>query len=448
MTRLLFIGAAALLAAGCDGERSPAPEHPPQTAPPWSDAWIVAEGTRYLDDPAFRRAALEASLTDPSNVYSATRLSAYGKQTQGWDALPVWSPRVAPVDAAMTGSLARGEPIAMPSSAKSLWTGTRPESFDDWAALGRAVFYLYPLRPEVQAAYALADPAVAESVGLAPLNDGTWPGVVAFEDVDGEAKIGITCALCHVSVEAGVAVEGRARRDFDYGRMRLAWHEGTGAPVTDDLAARMRSWGPGRADITQDDDEDPVAIVDLWDVRSLRHLTQAATLTHEHPAALAIRQETQILHANDERTRPPRELAFALAIYVYSLQTPPPTAAPSDASARGQAVFDDACAGCHEGPTGAGTPRPAKRIGTEPTLAFGKARGTGLYRPSPLIRVADAAPYLHDGSVGSLEALLGRERLEDDYQGPRGVGAVDGHRYGLGLEDDDRADLIAYLRTR
>ena len=98
--------------------------------------------------------------------------------------------------------------------------------------------------------------------------------------------------------------------------------------------------------------------------------------------------------------------------------------------------------------TGAGSPRPAEQIGTERTLAFGKARGTGLYRPSSLIHVADAAPYLHDGSVASLEDLLGRARLSADHRGPRGVGPVPGHRYGLAPDDDARADHIAHLQTR
>ena len=90
----------------------------------------------------------------------------------------------------------------------------------------------------------------------------------------------------------------------------------------------------------------------------------------------------------------------------------------------------------------------AARVGTDAALAHGTARGTGLYRPSPLVRVAAAAPYLHDGSVDSLEALFGRPRFSDDYEGPRGVGAVRGHAFGVDLEPDDRADLLAYLRTR
>ena len=90
----------------------------------------------------------------------------------------------------------------------------------------------------------------------------------------------------------------------------------------------------------------------------------------------------------------------------------------------------------------------ADKIGTDPQLAFGVARGTGLYRPAPLVRVADAAPYLHGGELATLEALLSTARLKPEFvDGVRGPGAVPGHRYGTGLAEDDRYALIAYLGT-
>ena len=57
--------------------------------------------------------------------------------------------------------------------------------------------------------------------------------------------------------------------------LRLAYHRDTGAPIDPGLAARMATWGPGRADVTEDDDEDPVAIPELWALRERRYLTQA-----------------------------------------------------------------------------------------------------------------------------------------------------------------------------
>src|SRR6185503_21083242 len=101
---------------------------------------------------------------------------------------------------------------------------------------------------------------------------------------------------------------------------RNAYHEATGVPVDAALAARMRTWGPGRADVTEDDDEDPVAIPDLWGLKHQSFLTQAGTIKHVGPTALAIRQETQLLHSNHQKIRPPRELAYALALFLYSLE--------------------------------------------------------------------------------------------------------------------------------
>jgi cytochrome c peroxidase len=305
-----------------------------------------------------------------------------------------------------------------------------------WVALGKRVFFDYPLRPEIFAEHGLADPAIARAAGLSATESGEWPGLVVFGDVDRSVRVGITCALCHTAVEDGVAIAGRARRTFDYGKLRLAFHRDTGAEIPADLAARMATWGPGRADITEDDDQDPVAIPDLWAIRDQTALTAAGTIRHVHPAALAIRQETQILHANRERTRPPRELAWALAMYVYSLE--PPAREEPIANARtehGRELFADHCAHCHRDPDYAGALVDAKTVGTDAALAFGRARGTGFYRPAPLLRVADAGPYLHHGLVATLEDLLDPAR------------SIPGHRFGTSLPVEDRGALVAFLRT-
>src|SRR5205085_2038258 len=150
------------------------------------------------------------------------------------------------------------------------------------------------------------------ALGVERLPRGEVPGVVVFDDVDGTHRVGITCAVCHSDVRDGEVVAGAARRSLDLGALRLAYYRDTGAPVDAELARRMATWGPGRADVTEDDDEDPVAIPDLWGLRDEPYLTHAGTIRHIGPAALAIRQETQLLHASGLRVRPPRELAWAL----------------------------------------------------------------------------------------------------------------------------------------
>lgn len=461
MRRRFAIGwASALLACACSSTSTDVPDTPvPVVAraepdapvpPPSVDADLLADVDRYLDDRAFRRDVLERSLENPDNLYSHVRLSAYALPQGGWEGLPEWIPSTEPVTADTARALQSDAPLSPTAAASRIWDGTRPETMEGWVELGRRAFFEYPLRPEVFAEHALAHPEVAAATGLYEADDGTWPGLVAFEDLDGRTRVGITCALCHADVRDGETTVGRARRSFDYGLLRLSFHRDEHVPLPEDVAERMASWGPGRADITEDDDQDPVAIPDLWALRSQSALTQAGTIRHVHPAALAIRQETQILHANQERTRPPREIAWAMAMYLYSLMPPERSTAHVDASVteRGAELFDKHCERCHDNAAYGGEPIAATRVGVDPALANGQARGTGLYRPAPLVRVADAGPYLHEGDVPTLEALLSTDRFDPEYRdGVRGPGPIEGHDYGTELEPDDRGALLAFLRT-
>jgi mono/diheme cytochrome c family protein len=422
---------AVALVLGCSDSPTGSREVPaPPVLTPWSDAWLLAQAPAYLTDASARRAALEAALTNPANMYSRIRLGAYGLATRGWDLLPVWNPRSVPVTAALLPSLARGEVPAVPAERAPLWNGVTPTTMAEWVALGRRVFFEYPMRAEVFMEYALTEPTLATDVGVQRASDGTLPGLVVFANVDGETRVGITCAICHSTVKDGALVVGQARRTFDYGKLRLTFDRVHGTVRSEQEATRMASWGPGRADVTEDDDEDPVAIPDLWGLRDQRWLTQAGTIRHDSPLALAIRQETQLTDSNHARVRPPRELAWALAMFVYSL-TPPRSGAA--APARGAALFAEHCAHCHANAAYGGKLMDAKAIGTDPALAMGKGRGTGKYRVPSLLAVRDGAPYLHDGTVPSLDALL-----SSDHRG---------HRAGSELSRDDRAALIAFLQT-
>lgn len=436
-----------MLASACDEPAPSQPAPPSSEAPvepePWSDPWLLREGQRFLSDTAYRRAALERSLVNPDNLYSAQRLASYGLGSRRWDRLPQWNPRAQPVDAALAAQLERGEFPAAPT--EPLWDGVEPSTMDEWVALGRAVFFGYPMRAEVYMEWGLTRPALAAAVGIERDAAGNVPGLVLFVDVDREVRVGITCAVCHTAVVGGEVVEGRARRSFDYGRLRLAYFDDTGIAVDPSLAARMAQWGPGRADVTEDDDEDPVTIPDLWALRDQRWLTQAGTIRHESPLALAIRQETQLTDSNHAMVRPPRVLAWALAMYVYSLDPGPRNVA---TGTRGADLFDDHCGSCHRGNSGGGRVLPWKTIGTDGALATGRGRGTGTYRVPPLVGVSDGAPYLHNGAVASLAELLSPARLQPDYEDGRlGPGPIPGHTAGTDLSDDDRTALLGYLRT-
>ncbi|MGE0402900.1 MAG: c-type cytochrome [Kofleriaceae bacterium] len=434
MKAFAFIAVAAIACSDpAPPPTEPAPGSATATEPaPWSDEWLLAQAPAFLGDTGARRAALEAALTNPANMYSRIRLAAYGLGDRGWDLLPVWNPRSLPVDAAQTPALARGEIPELPSDRQPLWDGVTPTTMPAWIALGRRVFFEYPMRAEIFMEYALTRPELAAEVGVQRTKTGDVPGLVVFANVDGETRVGITCAICHSNLKDGEVLAGQARRSFDYGKLRVTFDRVHGTLRSEDEATRMLQWGPGRADVTEDDDEDPVAIPDLWGLREQRWLTQAGTIRHDSPLALAIRQETQLTDSNHARVRPPRELAWALAMYIYSLKPP---AKPAVAQTKGAALFAENCARCHANAAYGGNTVSATSIGTDPALATGKGRGTGKYRVPTLLDVKNGAPYLHHGAVASLDELLSPDREEP------------GHKPGTKLSADDRAALIAFLET-
>lgn len=442
-------------------------EEPPRPiADPRPEARAIEAGPsdavrdRYLDDASFRRATLEGSLQNPDNGYSRDRLAAYGLVDAGWELLPSWNPRSLRFGPTQRAELQRGA-VSLPPATRPLWDGASPTDEQGWIDLGRRVFEELPLRADDTIALALTDPDRAAALGLVAADDGTVPGVVVFEDVDGRSRVGITCALCHTALHEGRPWPGLARRELDYGTIRLAYHDRTATPLPVELQARMQRWGRGRADITGDDDEDPVAIPDLWRLLELSSLTQAGTLRltgdriadeserRAHDLAiLAIRQETQIIQANGERARPPRELAWALARFVAELEPPPQPLAAAVGVREGRATFDRLCRRCHDGPALSGPPVRAETVGTDRALADSRARGTGRFRPSPLVAVSAAAPYFHDGTVATLDDVLDPARLLPEFtRGVRAPGPVPGHAFGTELPIEQRAELLAYLRT-
>jgi mono/diheme cytochrome c family protein len=170
------------------------------------------------------------------------------------------------------------------------------------------------------------------------------------------------------------------------------------------------------------------------------------------------------------RTRLPDEALYALALYVYSLQ-PPPNPNPFDAQAEaGQELFRrERCGRCHTPPLytnnkltlalGFSPPKDAAEdilhvsVGTDPGLALKTRKGTGYYKVPSLKGVWYRGRYLHDGAVGSLEEMFDPGRLHSDHVrggfAPVGAdsGAIPGHEYGLDLSPQERAQLIAFLRT-
>lgn len=92
-------------------------------------------------------------------------------------------------------------------------------------------------------------------------------------------------------------------------------------------------------------------------------------------------------------------------------------------------------------------------MGTDPDLALRTRRGTGYYKVPSLKGLWYRDMFPHDGSCATLEDWFDARRLRNDYvpTGFRGYGvekrAVPGHEFGLHLNAEDKAELLAFLRT-
>lgn len=168
----------------------------------------------------------------------------------------------------------------------------------------------------------------------------------------------------------------------------------------------------------------------------------------------------------------PDEVLHALGEYLYSLRPPPNPNLEDLRVGAGRDIFArEGCGGCHTPPfytnnklTLAEGYAPPKdhplaadimplSVGTDPGLALKTRKGTGLYKVPSLKGVWYRGLYNHDGSVASLEDWFDPARLREDYvpTGFKGYGissrAVKGHEFALDLGSDEKAALIAFLRS-
>ncbi len=365
----------------------------------------------YVDDPGYRRRALEESLVRRDNRYSALRLERYDEVR--WGSLPEHLPATAPIVAGEENA-----PPTPPRADDAAWSSLDVEATGwneiELRALGERAFFRYPVQAAEAMPRALAS---ADHAGVWK-EDGKFGAVwVALP-----AKVVVaafTCATCHASRSGdgdSRLIAGRNNEALDAGRIY-----GDGR--------RGMLWGLGRVDVTQDGLDNPVAIADLRPVRHQHDLHRAATLRNG-PTALAVRIETLLITNMGESARPPRKLVAALTVYLHSL-------APSGAlpqSSLGSSVFARECASCHRGDSTSGPPISLAAIGTDPNVGLSSERGTGFYRVPSLRAVGDRRGLFASGAIDGIDALLDPERT------------VAGHRYGLELGSEERAELVGYLR--
>jgi mono/diheme cytochrome c family protein len=276
------------------------------------------------------------------------------------------------------------------------------------------------------------------------------------------ATIGITCALCHSTVDNRVApgigrrLDGWPNRTLNVGAIIAL------SPAIRDKSP-YRSWGPGKYDarfrafngtslVTLNSTTLPTVIPPAFGLQDVNF----ETFTGDGPISywnnyVAVTQMGGHGSFSDPRigisiTQTPDLVTPklpSLLQYQLSLQSPPPPAGSFNHAAadRGKALFNGAarCATCHTPPLLTDVnnrPNPSKpllhapsEVGQDPEYASRSA--TKKYRTTPLRALWQHPPYFHDGSAANLLAVVNHYNTMLD----------------LGLRARQKADLVEYLKS-
>jgi cytochrome c553 len=296
----------------------------------------------------------------------------------------------------------------------------------------------------------LTDPAT--TVTLLKLNAvvGLKGTVQTVEGQDRLIRLGVTCALCHSTVDnsfaAGIGrrLDGHPNRDLNVGAIVAL-----SPAVPAGLRAVLQSWGPGKYDprTNFDGQNTPLVLPPAFGLRGIAK----ETYTAEGPvsywnAYVAVTQMHGQGSFTDERlgvnlVRNPDLVTPklpALREYQLSLKAPAPPAGSFDAAGadRGRAVFNGVgkCASCHL-PESAFTDINSGRLhapsetGMDPAYALRTTQKR--YRTTPLKGLWQHPPYFHDGSAKTVEDVIAHyDRV-----------------LGLTLSAQQKSDLAHYLRS-
>lgn len=381
------------------------------------------------------------------------------------------------------GGYDTGAPPATPSSDKLVEEGRQTFRYDTF---GDEAKWTDQLRMHEVVATAVT-PAVALDVGLKvdvdalpdPLRQALAAGQVPLDDpqttlallqldavvglkarVEKEGDVlrlrtlGVTCALCHSTVDnsfapgIGKRLDGWANRDLDVGKVISL------SPALDAAAkAVFASWGRGKYDarFSIDGKSKPAVIPPAYGLAGIHKITftgDGADIAYWN-RYVAVTQMGGLGSFSDPRlpaatvTNGTVDRVSArlpgLQAYQLSLAAPPAPAGSFDAMAagRGKLLFEGRaqCLACHSG--GLFTDANARLHGPDASMAEPESpshaarSATRMYRTTPLKGVWQHAPYFHDGSAATLED----------------VGAAYNARHNLGLTPADIADLAQYLKS-
>jgi mono/diheme cytochrome c family protein len=260
-------------------------------------------------------------------------------------------------------------------------------------------------------------------------------------------RLGITCALCHSTVDDRIAAGIGSRRD---GWPNRQLNPGAIIALSPALTAAQKavynSWGPGKYDprFNFDGINDPTVIPPAYglagihsetftgDGTELKYWNRYVAVTQMHGQGnfseprlgINIRQSPDLVDPLLDR----------LQAYELSLQAPSAPAGSFDPAAaeRGDALFDGAanCSSCHVGElkTDANLRlHPTSEFFTDPTYAQRSA--TKEWRTTPLAGGWQHPPYFHDGSSPTFADLVDRYNTQ----------------FHLNLTAQQKADLVQYL---
>jgi mono/diheme cytochrome c family protein len=307
----------------------------------------------------------------------------------------------------------------------------------------------------------LHDPAV--TTALLQLN--AVVGIKGTIDETGRlTTVGVTCALCHSTVDNSFApgigrrLDGWANRDLNVGAIVAL-----SPALPDELKAEFRTWGPGRYDprhhafdgtnlIPLNSPSLPIEIPSIYGLKGVGFETYPADGPISYwNSYVGVGQMGGHGSFSDPRiglfiSQTPDDVTPklpALLEYQLSLPTPAPPAGSfdRDAARRGKQVFRQqaGCATCHRPPTFTDVRRgpdrrvpflhDAHEVGMDP--AYAERTATGKYRTTPLRGLWQHAPYFHDGSAPDLMAVV------EHYDA----------LFGLKLTADEKTDLVEYLKS-
>lgn len=398
---------------------------------------------------------------------------------------------------------------------------SRLKSKEDWVRAGEIVFDAPATYGTEVNVSEISDPAWLAATGMPIAKDGILPWVRYVIRGTGNVELGnLSCAFCHTRVLPDGSVVKGAQTNFSFDRA-IAYRNRIRQASREEirgvwLGLFTVQWVPEMQKRLEDSSVEeilaahaaipagvfarnrsspyfPPAVPDLIGVANRRYLDRTGSARHRSLADLmryaSFAQGIEFLsnfggfipsgEANYSRLPAPEaqerfsdEQLYALALFLYSLQSPP-NPNRFDATARaGQRVFQrEGCPVCHTPPhytsnkllpvRGFRVP-PEHRtkydvmdipIDTDPRLTMQTRRGTGYYKVPSLRGVWYRGAFEHNGSVATLEDWFDERRLRDDYVPTGFIGygvktrAVKGHEFGLRLAPADKAALIAFLKT-